>query len=158
MIIDFIKSAGENLWDKITGEDKDREKAEVIIQFIKGLGIDISDLSADVEKDSVIIRGTTKTQEDREKVILAAGNVKGVSHVKDEIKVIPEKKDGEESKEDGSNIEPRFYTVVKGDTLSKIALKYYGDANKYHSIFEANTPMLKDPNKIYPGQNLRIPH
>ena len=53
--------------------------------------------------------------------------------------------------------EARFYTVVSGDTLSKIALSQYGNAAKYPVIFEANKPMLKDPNKIYPGQNLRIP-
>ena len=49
------------------------------------------------------------------------------------------------------------YTVAKGDTLSKIAKEFYGEANKYHQIFEANKPMLKDPDKIYPGQMLRIP-
>lgn len=57
----------------------------------------------------------------------------------------------------GAEREPRFHTVVKGDTLSAIALKYLGAANKYPAIFEANKPMLKDPNKIYPGQVLRIP-
>ena len=50
-----------------------------------------------------------------------------------------------------------FYTVQKGDTLSKIAKDQYGNANKYQQIFEANKPMLKDPDKIYPGQVLRIP-
>ena len=49
------------------------------------------------------------------------------------------------------------YTVVKGDTLSAISKRQYGDANKYMRIFEANKPMLSDPNKIYPGQVLRIP-
>jgi nucleoid-associated protein YgaU len=49
------------------------------------------------------------------------------------------------------------YTVQKGDTLSKISKQFYGDANKYMKIFDANKPMLSDPNKIYPGQNLRIP-
>jgi nucleoid-associated protein YgaU len=51
----------------------------------------------------------------------------------------------------------QFYTVVKGDTLSKIAKEFYGDANAYQKIFEANKPMLTHPDKIYPGQNLRIP-
>jgi nucleoid-associated protein YgaU len=51
----------------------------------------------------------------------------------------------------------RTYTVEKGDTLSGIAKKMYGNANKYPQIFEANKPMLKDPDKIYPGQVLRIP-
>ena len=51
----------------------------------------------------------------------------------------------------------QYHTVVKGDTLSAIAKKYYGDASKYPEIFEANKPMLKHPDKIYPGQSLRIP-
>ena len=50
-----------------------------------------------------------------------------------------------------------FYTVVRGDTLSKIAKEHYGNAMKYPVIFEANKPMLKHPDKIYPGQVLRIP-
>ncbi len=50
-----------------------------------------------------------------------------------------------------------FYTVQSGDTLSKIAKAHYGDANAYHAIFEANKPMLKHPDKIFPGQVLRIP-
>lgn len=166
MIIDFIKDAGESLWDKVTGEDKDRQKAQKIVEFIKGLGIDISGVSADVDNDTVTIKGVTKTQEDREKVILAAGNVKGISHVKDEIKVVPEKRvesadekvEASGDQKEDANGEARFYSVVKGDTLSAIAKKYYGDANKYPKIFEANKPMLKDPNKIYPGQTLRIPH
>ena len=53
--------------------------------------------------------------------------------------------------------EARYYTVVKGDSLSKIAKEMYGNAMKYPVIFEANKPMLKDPDLIYPGQVLRIP-
>jgi LysM repeat protein len=49
------------------------------------------------------------------------------------------------------------YTVAAGDSLSKIAKQFYGDANKYMKIFEANKPMLTHPDKIYPGQKLRIP-
>src|SRR5262249_2182580 len=80
-----------------------------------------------------------------EKVVLAVGNVEGIARVEDRL--------------EGSNPQPeaRYYTVVKGDTLSKIARAQYGEANKYPQIFEANKPMLKDPDKIYPGQVLRIP-
>ena len=52
---------------------------------------------------------------------------------------------------DQSAPEAQFYTVVSGDTLSKISKQFYGDANKYKQIFEANKPMLKSPDKIYPG-------
>lgn len=158
MITNFVKGAGEKLWDKITGEDEDREKAEKITQFINDMDLEVSDLKADVEDDAVTLHGKTKTQEAREKVILAAGNVEGVSKVNDKIKVIPDEGEkGHEGDEKGKK-EPRFYTVKKGDTLSEIAQEYYGDPQKYPKIFEANRPMLKDPDRIYPGQTLRIPH
>jgi nucleoid-associated protein YgaU len=77
--------------------------------------------------------------------VLCCGNVAGVAAVKDMMSV------------DQSAPEAKFYTVVSGDTLSKISRQFYGDANKYTTIFEANKPMLKSPDRIYPGQNLRIP-
>ena len=76
---------------------------------------------------------------------MAAGNVQHVSTVVDHISVVaPEP-------------ESRMYTVKSGDTLSKISKEMYGDANQYQKIFEANQPLLKDVNKIYVGQVLRIP-
>ena len=85
------------------------------------------------------------SQADREKAVLAAGNVQHVAQVDDQLSVaMPES-------------ESRFYTVKSGDTLSKIAKEMYGNANDYNKIFEANKPLLSDPNKIYPGQVLRIP-
>ena len=81
----------------------------------------------------------------REKIILAVGNTEGIARVDDRLEVVkPEP-------------EAQYYTVVKGDTLSKISKEYYGDPMKYPAIFEANKPMLKDPDLIYPGQVLRIP-
>ena len=86
-----------------------------------------------------------KTQESCEKLTLVAGNQYGIGGVNCQLQVI--------------NPEPEstFYTVKPGDTLSKIAKHFYGSASKYHVIFEANKPLLTDPNKIYVGQNLRIP-
>ena len=49
------------------------------------------------------------------------------------------------------------YVVKSGDSLSKIAKQHYGNANEWKRIFEANTDILKDPNKIFPGQKLKIP-
>ena len=89
--------------------------------------------------------GRSPTQEVREKVILVLGNTAGVAQVDDRLVV--------ERKEP----EAQFYTVKSGDTLSKIAKQYYGNASKYPTIFEANRPMLQNPDKIYPGQVLRIP-
>ena len=91
------------------------------------------------------MKGQVATQEIREKIVLAVGNVEGIAKVEDRLEV--------------TSPQPaaRYYTVVKGDTLSKVAKQHYGDANKYPQIFEANKPMLKHPDKIYPGQVLRIP-
>ncbi|MEM8745004.1 MAG: LysM peptidoglycan-binding domain-containing protein, partial [Pseudomonadota bacterium] len=83
----------------------------------------------------------------KEKLILAAGNVSGIGAVDDSMKV----------KSKAKTADSVFHTVKSGDSLSKIAKKYYGDAMRYPDIFDANTPMLKHPDKIYPGQVLRIP-
>ena len=98
-----------------------------------------------VDGDKVKVSGSVDTQENKEKVVLLVGNVEGVASVDDQLTV--------------ANPEPEsvFYEVKSGDTLSKIAKHYYGDANKYPKIFEANKPMLKDADEIYPGQRLRIP-
>lgn len=119
--------------------------AAAIKDHIVNLGLDMKDFEVRVEGDKVILGGAAPSDEIREKVILAAGNTLGVAQVHEEIKVA--------SAGPASN----FYTVKKGDTLSKIAKAEYGNANKYAAIFEANKPMLSHPDKIYPGQVLRIP-
>ena len=86
-----------------------------------------------------------RIRQTKEKVILCCGNVENVAAVNDMLTV---KEQAPES---------QLYTVMKGDNLSKISKQYYGDPNKYQLIFEANKPMLKHPDKIYPGQVLRIP-
>jgi nucleoid-associated protein YgaU len=93
----------------------------------------------------VSVGGVVADQATREKVLLCCGNVDGVEQVNDSLNV--------------TNPEPgrTFHTVVRGDTLSAIAKTYYGNANAYMKIFEANKPMLGHPDKIYPGQVLRIP-
>ena len=109
-------------------------------------GIDTSKIQVKVEGEKVVATGEAASQEEKEKILLALGNVAGISSVDDQITVI-----GPVAKE------ARFVTVEKGDTLSAIAKRVYGDANKYQKIFEANKPMLKNPDRIYPGQSLRIP-
>jgi len=98
-----------------------------------------------VKGDKVHLKGTPGSVEDREKALLIAGNVKGIAKVSDDMV----------AKDDKGKT--RYYTVVSDDTLSKISKNMYGDANKYMKIFDANKPMLSDPDKIYPGQVLRIP-
>jgi len=112
---------------------------------IEVLGLKVTGLQVGYDDGVVTVRGSTPTQADKEKIILTLGNVRGVSRVDDQLKV--------ENPGDAAT----FYTVKSGDSLSAIAKRHYGDAKKYPVIFEANRPMLTDPNKIYPGQVLRIP-
>ena len=114
--------------------------AESLQKEVADLGLDTQGLDIKVEGDKVKIAGTAVSPEVREKVILAVGNVEGVAAV-----------------EDDHADEPVFYTVAKGDSLSAIAKKTLGKSSLYPEIFEANKPMLSHPDKIYPGQVLRIP-
>lgn len=154
-LFDFVKGAGE----KLLGKDdepkpkegkqddgsRDRWVAARLVKIVEGTGIEVKDLSIRVDGEIARVSGTVASQADKEKVVLAVGNVAGISKVDDRLTV--------ESPEP----EATFYTVKSGDTLSKIAQEHYGNAGKYPVIFDANKPMLKDPDKIYPGQVLRIP-
>lgn len=123
----------------------DRRKAAALVKLVQDMGFKIQDLGVRVDDDKVTLTGQAPSQEIREKVVLLVGNVEGIGSVDDNLKVAQ------------AAPEAQFYEVKSGDTLSKIAKQFYGDANKYPQIFEANRPMLKDPDEIYPGQRLRIP-
>ena len=112
---------------------------------MKALGLAYNTLSVKTSEHTATLEGEVAHQADFEKIALAIGNVEGVELVDNRIKVVTPAK------------EATFHTVVKGDTLSKIAQQVYGDMMKYAVIFEANKPMLADPDLIYPGQVLRIP-
>lgn len=114
--------------------------AEELHKEVADLGLETKGAEISVTGDKVTVTGGDLTAEEREKVILAVGNVEGVAEVEDEAADAPV-----------------FHTVEKGDTLSAIARKTLGNANRYPEIFEANKPMLSHPDKIYPGQVLRIP-
>jgi nucleoid-associated protein YgaU len=131
----------------VARRNADDAAAEAIVQYIRSLNLAIDDLVVDFDATSATVRvsGTAADQATKEKVVLCCGNVQGVERVEENIAVRQ------------SAAPAQYHTVVKGDTLSAIAKQYYGDANKYQAIFEANRPMLKDPDKIYPGQSLRIP-
>ncbi|WP_439122172.1 peptidoglycan-binding protein LysM [Marivita sp.] len=131
----FVKTAGR----KLVGAD-DLPSAAVLEKEVSDLGLDTKGAEIKVDGDKVTVTGGNMTQEEREKVILAVGNVEGVSAV-----------------EADTSGDPIFHTVEKGDTLWAIAEKTLGNGSKYNVIFEANRPMLSDPDKIYPGQTLRIP-
>ncbi|MFN6951666.1 MAG: peptidoglycan-binding protein LysM [Albidovulum sp.] len=137
----FVKGAGKKLFGGSAEAAEVPEEA--LKKEIEDLGLDASGLDLKVEGDTVKVVGTAVSPEIKEKVILAVGNVEGVAKV--------------ETSHDDDTGAAVFHTVVKGDTLSAIAKKTLGNANRYMEIFEANKPMLKHPDKIYPGQVLRIP-
>ena len=157
-LMSFIKEAGEKLFGK--GEAQAAAKpaeadmvasnqaaSDAIVDYIRKMNLDAEGLSVafDGASGEVTVSGMAKDQSTKEKILLCCGNVAGVAKVNDEMSVA--------TPED----EAQYYTVVKGDTLSKIAKEYYGNADAYPKIFEANKPMLSHPDKIYPGQTLRIP-
>jgi nucleoid-associated protein YgaU len=141
-MIPFVKAAGRGLGKVFGGKDaEDKLKEEVKSYDLDTDGVDIK-----VDEDGVVtVAGEAVSQEMKEKIILAVGNVEGVGGVKDEAST---RMAGRAS---------RFHTVKSGDTLSAISKTYYGTWKLYPEIFEANKPMLSDPDKIYPGQVLRIP-
>ena len=143
-IFSFVKEAGEKLIDLLTPGNANA--SEQLKEHIEKVGLGNPNVHATVEGDKVIVSGEVASQEEKEKILLALGNIAGVSSVEDQITVTGP-----------VVVSAVFVTVKKGDTLSAIAKVQYGDANKYNKIFEANKPLLSHPDKIYPGQTLRIP-
>lgn len=176
-MFDFIKDAGAKVLGKQTSSEKEAEaeakekmheaaektkaaaasrsegreklaefkKSNELEAYVREMGLEVSGLDVKYDDGTAVIKGEAADQSTKERTVLAVGNVEGVGRVDDSMTV--------------GNPEPEsvFYTVVKGDSLSKIAKAQYGDGSKYPTIFEANKPMLKDPDLIYPGQVLRIP-
>tara|TARA_R110002096_G_scaffold7102_13_gene31558 strand:- start:4629 stop:5066 length:438 start_codon:yes stop_codon:yes gene_type:complete len=138
-LFSFAANVGKSLF----GKDDDEDKAtQALNKEIADLGLDAEGVDIKVEGDKVVMNGTPKSTSMKEKIMLALGNVKGIASVADET----------DNDEEGV-----FHTVEKGDTLWAIAAKTMGNGAKYEEIFEANKPMLTHPDKIYPGQVLRIP-
>lgn len=156
-LFDFVKNAGEKIFGKDDPEPAPRthnvdpatlekmKRNKALQNLVAKLGLEVEQLRIEVDGETATVTGLVDDQAEREKVVLAVGNVIGIARVDDRLEA---KKKAPEA---------QMHTVVSGDTLSKIAKKYYGDSGKYPAIFEANKPMLKDPDKIYPGQVLRIP-
>lgn len=169
---DFFKDAGDNdLTAKVdVSQDRvDQIRKEHIEKNIAELDIEGEVVSVSVNGDVATLKGTAPSQEAMEKMVLCAGNQHGIAQVDCQVEVDappPEPAPAPAAEPAAAAPAPTpapaapeatFYTVVSGDTLGKIAKAHYGDAGKYPVIFEANKPMLKDPDKIYPGQTLRIP-
>ena len=160
-LISFIKEAGE----KLLGHGAAQAPAQAaptpqdvaklsetagnaIADYVRSQGLKVDNLKVafNASNGVVTVSGTAPDQATKEKVVLCCGNVANVTSVDDQLTVAG-----------GGQTASQLYTVASGDTLSKIAKQFYGDANKYPQIFEANKPMLSSPDKIYPGQVLRIP-
>lgn len=140
-MFDFLKDVGASIFGAGKNEAKEVEKL-----LTTDLGDKIKDLKVTFKDGVVTLSGSCDSHATKEKAVLLAGNIKGVAKVDDSALTAPKPVDTTE-----------FYTIVSGDTLSKIAKKYYGNANKYPVIFEANREVIKHPDKIYPGQVIRIP-
>jgi len=183
----FVKNAGEKLFGsadekakqkkvaeapdvapELTQEEIDSARSDELIGLIKSFNLDIDSLYVAIEEDLATISGYANSRADKEKAILIAGNIEGIAQVDDRISVVLREGDAVSAEENSTRVqdqdrktvevdEPVFHTVAGGESLSKIAKIYYGDTGKYMFIFEANTPMLKSPDLIYPGQVLRIP-
>jgi len=139
-LIEFLKDAGEKIFSP--GKNEADAISERLTRVFKDR---LSDLKVEYDKGAVTLYGTCDTQSTKEKVILIAGNIQGVATVNGDNLMAPP----------GEEVE--FYTIVSGDTLWKIAQKYYGKGSRYPEIFEANKEVIKNADLIYPGQRIRIP-
>lgn len=159
-VFSFLKNAGAKIFgkdndeaatkaaaakDKAAAENLERQRGVLLRSVIDTTGIPVQNMDLNVEGDTVTIYGQVQQQAHKEKLILAIGNINGIATVDDRLTVVTPEPEAD------------FYEVKSGDTLSKISKQYYGDAMKYDEIFEANKPMLKSADLIYPGQMLRIP-
>lgn len=147
-LIDFVMGAGDKLFGP---KESDQERSAKLENQVRRMGLPVEMLKVDVKGEHATVNGKVQAQADREKIVLTVGNTNGISKVDDRLELVVKKEAVKKEPE------AKYYTVVKGDSLSKIAKAQYGDAKKYPVIFEANKPMLTDPDKIYPGQVLRVP-
>lgn len=155
-LFSFLKNAGAKLFGK-KAEENDAVKAAAdeaaenaskvasLTAVINASGIGVEDLSIELNDDTAVIYGKVNSVSDKEKIVLMVGNTEDIATVDDRMSVEIDEPESD------------FYVVKSGDSLSKIAKEFYGDMMKYPVIFEANKPMLTDPDLIYPGQTLRIP-
>ncbi|PNQ74914.1 peptidoglycan-binding protein LysM [Hanstruepera neustonica] len=160
-LFSFIKDAGAKIFGigKTTAEEaaeaaadaaaaklrREEAAASRLEETVSDLQLQVENLDIKIVDDMATVTGMAYDQATKEKVVLVVGNSNGIATVDDQMTV------------EHTEPEAQFHTVVSGDTLGKIAKTYYGNAMKYPVIFEANKPMLKDPDLIYPGQVLRIP-
>ncbi|OBZ93563.1 peptidoglycan-binding protein LysM [Pararhizobium polonicum] len=151
-LFSFIKNAGKKLG---IGGDDDAPDVEAVKKELSSHDLGTDKVDVAVQGDKIVLTGVVKDQSAFEKAVVAVGNTLGVSKVEaSDLKVAETA-----TATPAAAKTPVFYTVKKGDNLWKIAEAQYGKGKgaKNTAIFEANKPMLTHPDKIYPGQVLRIP-
>ncbi|MCB1762940.1 MAG: peptidoglycan-binding protein LysM [Gammaproteobacteria bacterium] len=139
-LFDFVRNVGNKLFNR------DDEAAEKIREHIEADNPGIQDIQVAFDDGVVSISGAAQSPEAMEKAVLMAGNIKGVSEVKAEGVKVPQ-----------ADVKVEYYVIQSGDTLSALAKRYYGNAKEYPKIFDANREVIKDPDKIFVGQKIRIP-
>jgi LysM repeat protein len=153
-LFSFLKNVGSKVLSNKAEEKAEaaadsaevkRHRESLLTSVVQSSGIKVDNLAVELDDDKATVYGQTDSVDDKEKIVLILGNTEGIATVDDRLSVV-------------APPQSRFYEVQSGDSLSKIAKEMYGDPMKYNEIFEANKPMLSDPNKIYPGQQLRIPN
>lgn len=142
-LFDFAANIGK----KVFGIG-DANAADQIKENIEANNPGVSDLAVALDDEVCTISGNCDSAEAKEKVVLMAGNMKGVGSVNGDGLVAPEAE---------AAVEVEYYTIESGDTLWAIASKFLGNGSKYPEIFEANREVIEDPDKIFVGQKIRIP-
>lgn len=148
-IFDFFTRKGKAAPAPAGATDTSAAPADALMKELASHGFDTSGVDIEVDGGKVTLNGAVNSRAEMEKIILVVGNTKGVAQVENNL-IAPDHDPAQPS---------GLYIVEEGDTLWKIAEAHYGAGQgaRYTEIFEANRPMLKDPDKIYPGQRLRIP-
>lgn len=139
-LLSFAKDIGRKIFNK------EEEAAAKIKAFIEEDNPGVKNLEVSVNDGKVSLTGEAESSEALEKAVLMAGNIKGVGEVNSDSVAAP-----------ASAVKVEYYEIVSGDTLSGIAKKFYGKGSAYMRIFEANKEVIKDPDKIFVGQKIRIP-
>ena len=161
-IFSFIASVGEKLAGAPDDKAAEQTWRQAALKNVPAkLGLPVTDFGVALNQEVAVLTGEVPSREVEEKIVLAIGNTAGVGSVDDRLQVVastaPATSPSAPAAAAPAAAPSVFYTVKKGDNLSTIAKEQYGNASKYMVIFEANKPMLKDPDKIYVGQVLRIP-
>jgi len=139
-LLSFAKNIGKKLFHR------EEDASEQIAAYIEEDNPGVSNLKVTVTNGVASISGEAESREALEKAVLMAGNIDGISEVNYDAVTAPV-----------AEVKVEYYEIVSGDTLSGIAKKFYGNGSAYMRIFEANREVIKDPDKIYVGQKIRIP-